>query len=318
MHSFSLAFTVVCPLFLMMALGYALRCVGLFSGDFPARLNTLCFRVFLPLILFVNVYQSDFSAAFQPRLILFAVGSIAVLFAVLLLLVPRLSPQNTRRGVLVQGIFRSNFVLFGLPLTASLFGPSGAGTAAVLISFAVPLFNLLSVVTLEIFRGEAIKINRLLRGVLTNPLILGALAAFFFVLTGFRLPPLLENTITDISKIATPLSLIVLGGSFTFGGLRGNGKALWGAVCGRLVLVPAVFMALAVALGFRGAALGALLAMFASPTAVSSFTMAQQMQADDVLAGQIVVITSLCSVLSIFVWIFLLNAAGLFGISAAV
>ncbi|MEF9880156.1 MAG: AEC family transporter, partial [Clostridia bacterium] len=303
MNSFSLAFSVVCPLFLMMALGYFLRLIKLFNEAFLRQLNKLCFSVFLPAILFINVYDSDFSSSFQPRLVVFAIACVLAMFAVLMLLVPRFEKSNLRRGVMVQGIFRSNYILFGLPMAASLFGASETGTTAVLIAFVIPLFNLLSVIALEIFHVGKVNIKRILMGVVTNPLILGAMAAFVFLLTGLRLPRVVEQTVRDISKIATPLALIILGGSFTFSRLKPNLKHIVAAVSGRLILIPLCFVSLSVALGFRGVALGALLAMFASPTAVSSFTMAQQLHADDELAGQIVVVGSLCSVITIFLWI---------------
>ncbi|MEG2502371.1 MAG: AEC family transporter, partial [Anaerovoracaceae bacterium] len=118
MNSFSLAFSVVCPLFLMMAFGYFLRRIGLFTEDFLRRLNKLCFSVFLPTILFINVYDSDFSVSFQPGLVLFAALCVIAMFAVLMLLVPRFEKNNLRRGVMIQGIFRSNYILFGLPVAA--------------------------------------------------------------------------------------------------------------------------------------------------------------------------------------------------------
>ncbi|MEG1967890.1 MAG: AEC family transporter [Clostridia bacterium] len=311
MNSFSLAFSVVCPLFLMMALGYFLRLIKLFNEAFLRQLNKLCFSVFLPAILFINVYDSDFSSSFQPRLVVFAIACVLAMFAVLMLLVPRFEKSNLRRGVMVQGIFRSNYILFGLPMAASLFGASETGTTAVLIAFVIPLFNLLSVIALEIFHVGKVNIKRILMGVVTNPLILGAMAAFVFLLTGLRLPRVVEQTVRDISKIATPLALIILGGSFTFSRLKPNLKHIVAAVSGRLILIPLCFVSLSVAFGFRGVALGALLAMFASPTAVSSFTMAQQLHADDELAGQIVVVGSLCSVVTIFLWISLLSYWGL-------
>ncbi|MEG0125753.1 MAG: AEC family transporter [Clostridia bacterium] len=311
MNSFSLAFSVVCPLFLMMALGYFLRLIKLFNEAFLRQLNKLCFSVFLPAILFINVYDSDFSSSFQPRLVVFAIACVLAMFAVLMLLVPRFEKSNLRRGVMVQGIFRSNYILFGLPMAASLFGASETGTTAVLIAFVIPLFNLLSVIALEIFHVGKVNIKRILMGVVTNPLILGAMAAFVFLLTGLRLPRVVEQTVRDISKIATPLALIILGGSFTFSRLKPNLKHIVAAVSGRLILIPLCFVSLSVALGFRGVALGALLAMFTSPTAVSSFTMAQQLHADDELAGQIVVVGSLCSVVTVFLWVSLLSYWGL-------
>ncbi|MEG0179111.1 MAG: AEC family transporter [Oscillospiraceae bacterium] len=310
MNSLSLAFSVVCPLFLMMALGYFLRKINMFTQSFLQQLNNLCFKVFLPIILFVNVYESDFSLSFNPKLVAFAVISVVVIVLVLMLIVPSFEKNNRRRGVLVQGIFRSNFILFGLPMAASLFGEENTGTTAILIAFIVPLFNLLSVVALERFRGGKLDIKRMAIGVITNPLILGALAAFVFVITGIKLPNIIEGTVRDIAKIATPLSLIVLGGSFAFSGLRSNFKSLMIGVCGKLIIMPFCLLTISVAIGYRGTDLVALLAMFASPTAVSSFTMAQQMDADDELAGQIVVVSSIGAVISVFFWISILSQLG--------
>ncbi|MEG1524653.1 MAG: AEC family transporter [Clostridia bacterium] len=311
MNNFSLAFSVVCPLFLMMALGYFLRRIGLFAEGFLRQLNRVCFGVFLPAILFINVYDSDFSASFKPHLLLFAMLCVLVMFVALMFLVPKFEKSNLRRGVFVQGIFRSNYILFGLPIAASLFGTTQTGTTAILIAFVIPLFNLLSVFALEYFKGGKVSFKRILMGIITNPLILGAAAALFFVLSGVRLPHMLEQTVRDISKIATPLALIILGGSFAFSRLRSNFKPIIAAVGGRLILIPICFVTLSIAVGYRGIELGALLALFASPTAVSSFTMAQQVGADDELAGQIVVVSSLCSIATIFLWISILSQMGL-------
>ncbi|MEG1982039.1 MAG: AEC family transporter [Clostridia bacterium] len=308
MNNFYLAFSVVCPLFLMMTLGYFLRKIGLFTDDFLRKLNKLCFSVFLPTILFINVYDSDFSISFKPRLVIFAILSILIIFTLLMVIIPRLEKSNIRRGVMIQGIFRSNYILFGLPIAISLFGAENVGTTAVLIAFVIPLFNLLSVIALEIFKGGKPNIKRILKGIITNPLIIGAMIAFAFILTGIKLPTILDQTVRDISKIATPLALIILGGSFTFSRLLPNIKQIIITVCGRLVVVPLCFILVAIAFGFRGVELGALVAMFASPTAVSSFTMAQTMKADDELAGQIVVITSIFSILTIFLWITILSS----------
>ena len=168
-------------------------------------------------------------------------------------------------------------------------------------------------VALEKFRGGKVNAKRICIGVVKNPLIIGALVAFLFVLTGIKMPMVLEKTVRDVSKIATPLALIILGGSFAFSTLCFNWKSLLIIVIGKLVLVPVCFLSLGVAVGFRGVELSALLALFASPTAVSSFSMAQQMEADDELAGQIVVMTSLCSIVTIFCWISGLSHFGFLG-----
>ena len=134
MNSFYMAFSVVCPLFLMMSLGYLLRKLGIFNERFLNELNNLCFKVFLPILLFINVYQSNTAEVFQLNLVVFAIASVVGSYVMVFLVVPFLERKNKKRGVLIQGIFRSNFILFGITVTISLYGNAYVGITAVLIS----------------------------------------------------------------------------------------------------------------------------------------------------------------------------------------
>lgn len=311
MSNFALSFEVVFPLFVMMALGYILRRIHIFNENFLGELNNLVFKVFLPLLLFINVYKSDFKSAFNAKLILFSIIAICIVFFALLLIVPMFVKNNANRGVIIQGIFRSNFILFGFPMAVSLFGAENTSITAVLIAFVVPLFNALSVVALSIFSEVKVSAKQILIQMIKNPLIIASAIAFMFVFTGFKFTPIIENTLTDITKIATPLALIILGGSFTFSGLKKHPSLLTFSVLGKLVIVPMLCVGVAVFLGFRGIELASLFAMFASPTAVSSYTMARSMKANYELAGQIVVVDSVASIFSIFIGISLLASMGM-------
>ena len=169
------------------------------------------------------------------------------------------------------------------------------------------MFNILSVVALEVFRGGKPNLKKILLGIIKNPLIIASLSALALLLLGIRLPGVLEKTLQDISKVATPLALLVLGGTFDFSKLRGSLLEMSVGVIGRLIVVPAVFLPVFHALGFQGLEMGAVLMMLASPTAVSSFPMAVEMDADGTLAGQIVVGSTLLCMLTLFFWIFLLK-----------
>ena len=309
MENLALSFSVVFPLFLYLALGYGAKSIRMLSSETIRQMNNAVFRIFLPVLLFSNVYSTEISTAFQPGLTAFAVASVLLSFALSFGAVCLLEKENARRGVLIQGIFRSNFVLFGVPVSASLFGAEASGIASLLIAFVIPLFNILAVAVLEIFRGGKFRLLPILKGIVTNPLILATAAALVFLATGWKLPSLLEEAAADIGGIATPLALFLLGASFTFSGAKGRARQIALGVCGRLLLVPLVFLTAAAALGFRGANLTVLLSLFGSPTAVSSFVMAQQMGGDGELAGQLVVWGSLFSVLSIFLWVFVLKQA---------
>lgn len=310
MENLLLSLRVVAPLFLLMALGALLKWIRLWDNKTVRVMNNVCFRVFLSLMLFVNIYHTDLHNSLNPRLILFGVISICAAFLLLCLVIPRLERDPAKRGVLVQGIYRSNFIIFGLPLTVSLFGQEAAGVTSLLIAVIIPIFNLFAVLSLELFRGGKPDLPKMIKGVVTNPLILGAAAGLLALVSGVELPDFLDKTASDLAAIATPLALMILGASFEFRAVRGNLKQIVWGVAGKLILMPAVFIPLGIACGFRGAELSALLAMFASPTAVSSFTMAQQMEGDADLAGQIVVFGSGLSVATVFVWVFALKQLG--------
>lgn len=176
-----------------------------------------------------------------------------------------------------------------------------------MIAVIVPMFNVLSVIILEIFRGGKVNIKHMIKSVLTNPLIIASFIGLTMLILNINIPTFLHKTIGDISKIATPLSLIILGGSFSFSAIKGHIKPIIFGVCGKLILVPAIFLPISIFLGFRNVELASLMIMLSAPTAVSSFTMSQQMDSDSELAGQIVVFTSAFSIITVFLIIFILK-----------
>lgn len=307
MENLILSFNVVLPLFLTMALGYVLKYIGMFDERTLDSMNNVAFKSFLPILLFYNIYKTDIKGVFNPNLMTFAAISVIILFISLYIVVPFIEKDNKKRGVLVQGIFRSNFVIFGIPVTASLFGEDQVGVASLLIAIVVPLFNILSVFSLEAFRGGKPDYKKILKGVIKNPLIIASCIGIITIFLGIKLPTAIEKTVSDISKIATPLSLILLGASFKFNEIKKHLKQTTIGVIGKIIVIPCIFIPICILAGYRNVELATLMVIFAAPTAVSSFTMAQQMDADYNLAGQIVVFTSAFCVLTVFLWIFILK-----------
>ena len=304
MENFILSLNVVLPLFLIMAVGYLLRRIGLLDDAVLPKLNSLVFKAFLPMMLFNNIYHSDLESMMNPKLILTAVVSILVIFGLLCLVIPRIEKDGPRRGAMVQGIFRSNYIIFGVPIVSGVFGEQGLGVVSILSAFAIPLFNVLSVVALEIFSHGTVNKNRIVKGIVTNPLIIASLLGVVFLLAGIPIPTPVEEALADMSAIATPLGLVSLGGFFKFADTKRYLKQLIIVVAGRLVVCPAIFLPVFVSMGFRGVDLMALATMMGAPIAVSSFIMAQQQGADADLAGQAVVYTALFSIFTMFLIIF--------------
>lgn len=311
MENLILSLNVVLPLFFTMALGYFIKRINLIDDKTLKDMNNVVFKVFLPLLLFNNIYKTNIDKLLNYKLILFAVVGVVASFLLLCIIIPKIEKNNKKRGVLIQGIFRGNFVIFGLPVASSLFSEDKLGVVVILIAIVVPLFNLLAVISLEIFRGGKINLKNTLKGIIKNPLIIASAIGLVFLLLGIKLPLAIGKSINDVSSIATSLSLFLLGGTFKFSNVQAYIKQIIIGVLGKLVIVPIIFMFLAIKLDFRDIELVTLMLVFAAPTAVSSFNMAQDMGGDSDLAAQIVVFSTAFCIITVFLWIFALKELSL-------
>lgn len=305
-----LSVNVVLPLFLIMAAGYLCKILKLYDMKSHAVMNKLVFRLFLPVLLFKNIYTTSLSADIDWNVFIFATISVLIMFGLLFAVIPLIEKDNKRRGVLIQGIGRSNFVLFGIPMAEMLCGGELAVTS-LLVAVVIPMFNVLSVIALEVFRGGKINVKKIVLGIAKNPLIISSLLGLLLLLLDFRFPAAIDEAIIDMSGIATPFALFLLGGAMEFSKVGKNLRPLMIGVVGKLIAMPAIFVTAAVLCGFRGIELVSMTVLFMSPSAVSSYTMAQQMDADGELAGQQVVFSTAFSIISIFLIVLLMKTIGL-------
>lgn len=312
MNSLQICLKAILPIFLITAAGYAAKRVGLVREEEVSRFNALAFKVFLPVMCFYNVYTSELFSALRPGLMLFTALAILGVYGLSFLYAHFFVKERSKRGVVIQGLYRSNYVILGLPLAAGLTQDGDIGVAAVMGAIVVPIFNVLAVITLELYNGTRPDWRKLLKNIATNGLIIGNVLGILALLLKLKLPSPVEIALRDMSRVASPLMLFLLGAFFRFGGMLSHWKDLVAVCLGRLVLIPALVLSIAVALGFRGVELITLLAVFASSTAVSSFTMAQQLGGDASLAGDIVVATSALASFGLFGWSFLFKMLNFF------
>ena len=313
MESLKLSFNAVLPIFILMLLGYFLKKIKITDKKGFDTMNKLVFKVFLPVLLFYNIYTTDLGSIFDVKLITFSVLRVLLVFVIGYFVAIIITKDNLKRGVVLQGFFRSNLALLGLPLIGYIYGENSGGLISLVLSIIVPLFNVLAVFTLERFcRGKAkLDIIDVLKGVIKNPLIIGCLVGILFLVLGIKLPVVLEKSVKDISSVATPLAIIALGAEFEYKTIKESSKELLITVCAKLVIIPFVMLLLATLLGFRGEALSCILVVFGTPIAVSSFSMVQQMGGDEHLAAHIVIMSSAFCLLSLFGWIYGLSYLGL-------
>ena len=305
--SFLVALNAIMPTFLLLAFGYFLKHKNFVSSEFLKQTNTLTFKFFLPFLLFNNIYKTEITEAIDGMTFTIAVGSLLFLFAVLCIVVPRVEPKQ--RGVIIQGLFRSNYVIFGVSLVTNVFGAEEAAAASILSAVLVPMYNVLAVIALTVFTGGGkVSLKKTLKSIATNPLIIAALLGAFASIIKLRFPAFLETSLRDVSRLAT---LIVLGGDFSFRKLKGNMRIAGVTVFIKLVVIPLVFLPIAVLAGSRGPSLLALALAWETPVAVSSYIMAQQAGADGELAGQLVVLSAVCCIPTVFLMIFILQSMAL-------
>lgn len=300
----------VFPLLGMMAIGFAARRLGIIGESAARQINACVFKIFLPLLLCFNIVDTKLGASFDGRTLLYAFVTTLSCFGVLFFVTPRLCHDRASCGVLIQGIARSNYAIFGIPLVSMMYPNADTSIAVIMVAVVVPVFNVLSTIALMVFAGERTHPLRILKGVLLNPLIIATLAGFLLWYFQIPLPTMIETPLRNLGSIATPLALFILGASLDFGKARANGKLLVISITGRLIGVPLIFLSLAIALGIRDVSLAALIAVYASPTSVSSFPMAQQMGGNGDLAGGQVVFTTVFSILTVFLWVFVLRSLG--------
>ena len=310
MDALLFSLNTVFPLLVMMAVGFTARRVGVIGESAARQINACVFKIFLPLLLCFNIVDTQLGASTDVRTLLYAFVTTLLCFGVLFFATPRLCRDRASCGGLIQGIARSNYAIFGIPLVMMMYPEGDTSIAVLLVAVVVPVFNVLSTIALMIFGGEKSSPWRIVKGVLLNPLILGTLAGFLLWYFRIPIPTLIETPLRSLGSVATPLALFTLGASLDFGKARANSRLLVIGVAGRLVVVPLIFLSLAVALGIRDVSLAALIAVYASPTSVSSFPMAQQMGGNGDLAGGQVVFTTVFSILTVFLWVFALKSLG--------
>jgi predicted permease len=328
------AINAVFPIVILIGIGYCLRRSDFISDEFVKIGNKLVFNVCLPCMLFVNVYEIESLSDIRWDVVLYSCLMIFIIFLIGVIVAILTSSDGKRRGVIAQSAFRSNMAIIGLALAASLGGQDAVAVAAVVSAFTVPIFNILAVVSLTMFVEQDEKGNRfagVLRKIATNPLIIGIVLGMFCLLIRqgqillFEKPVFLLRRnvkfiytgLENLGRITSPFALLVLGGQFTFSAVNDLRNEILAGTLSRIILSPLIGIGTAVVLGYFGimdfdaSIYPALIAVFGSPTAVSSAIMAKQMNHDGQLATQLVVWTSIGSIFTIFLTVCILMAMGL-------
>ena len=303
----------VVPIFILVILGYLLKRFRFITEEFCDVAERVVFKIALPVMLFLEVARSSLEVVGDMDLIWFCAVTVTASFAIVSLIAATCFRDPTKQGAFVQGMCRSNIAILGVPIAENMFGTVGVQMIAIVIPVVIIMFNSYSVIILSLFSGDtAHKLNRksilgILKNIVTNPLIIGVVLGLPFMIFGWELPTIMDKSLTYLNNLCTPLALMSLGANFKPASMKGR---VWYAVAaslGKTVLLPGIMVTLAALLGFRGAALGVVLIAFGTPTAVSSYIMAKKMNNDGELAAQILLLTTMLCVVTLFIGIFILK-----------
>ena len=305
---FSLNATV--PIFLMMVLGMLFRKLGWMDEEFAAKMNKFVFLIPLPVLLFGDLAKVDFKEVWNIKFVIFCfvVTFICITIAAL---VSCIWKDRSIQGEFIQASYRSSAALLGIAFIQNIYG--NAGMAPLMIIGSVPLYNVMAVIVLSFFHPERKAIDKAvwmktLKGIITNPIIIGIVAGLIWSACKIPMPAILNKTVTSIGGMSTPMGLMAMGATFDFRKALGKIKPAVTATIMKLIVFVAIFLPIDVKLGFRQEELIAILVMLGSATTVSSFVMAKNMGHDGVLLSSVVMLTTLFSAFTLTGWLYVLKA----------
>lgn len=326
MDNFIFSINATLPIFLTMVLGLVFRKIGVFDDTFTNRMNSFVFKFALPALLFEDLWEENFYQAWDGGFVLFCFCATLGCIIVSTTLSSFLKDKSDR-GEFIQGSYRSSAAILGLAFIVNIYGQSGM--APLMIIGTVPLYNICAVAALTLTSpalssaksdpasetsaskstsvSNSDRLFRTVKGIITNPIILGIAAGFAWSLLKLPHPTILQKTVHNLGVLATPLGLMAMGASFDI--KKAFYKLKPSIACAFLKLIgySGILMPVAIALGYRNEALVAILVMLGSATTVSSYTMAKSMGHEGTLSASVVMLTTLLSAFSLTAWLFILK-----------
>ena len=309
---FSLNATI--PVFLLMVLGYILRRLRVVNEPFVNTLNSFNYKITLPVLLFRDIAESDFMSVWDTTYVLYCFLVTLICIVIIWILTTLCYRNCSQIGEFIQASYRSSAALLGIAFIQNIYGTSGM--APLMIIGSVPLYNIMAVVVLSVFRPgqngmDRKAIKKTLKGIVTNPIIIGIAAGLLWSALQIPIPHIMEKTVTSIAGVATPMGLMAMGATFDIKKAFAKVKPTAIAALIKLVGFCAIFLPLAVQFGFRQEELVAILVMLGSATTVSSFVMAKNMGHEGVLSSSVVMLTTLFSAFTLTGWLYVLRSMSL-------
>ena len=291
-----------------MAIGYFFQKRKYLNETSTRQLNIICFRFFLSVTCAETIYKANLHEDVELIPVLIVGLGIITATAIAWLIVPHFIKDKTQIPVMIQGIYKTNYAILGIPLAQSICGADSLGMVSVIAVILVPLNNIIAALVFEKYTGNATSVPKMLLKVLKNPLVVGSIIGIVLNVSGLKIPNwIMTGIVAKISALTTPMSMIALGASFEFGHIRKFRTHITWALLGKLIFTPAIVIPITIALGVRGPSLVAVMIYASAPNAVNSYSTAVAMGGDADLANEIVVMSSILSMLTMFGWFVLVG-----------
>ena len=340
MENLVFSLNATAPIFALMVLGYLFRKIGLIDEKAAGWMNKFVFKVALPVLVFKDLASQDFAGTWNGKFVLFCFLVTSVSIAVIALFSKVVVKDKGKRGEFIQSSYRSSAALLGIAFIHNIYGDAASGMGPLMILGSVPLYNIFAVIVLMLTaddsdkkkstenefaksdmagkeamagktsQGQSALLKKTLYGIVTNPIILGIAIGLLWSLLRIPQPKIFQTIVTNISALATPLGLMSMGATFEFKKAIGDIKPALVAAFIKLFALAAIFLPIAVALGFTGEQIVAILVMLGSATTVSCYIMAKSMGHEGTLSSSVIMLTTFGCSFSLTLWLFILRSLG--------
>lgn len=309
MSSLINAVYAVIPFLIYITLGIFLKKIYFKDNDFFNKLNKIVFKLLFPCTMFKNFYKKTLSYTYIDVIIIVVISLVSVII-ILCFTAPHFIKKNSQKGVIIQALYRSNTLVFALPIMQNFFGDEGTIMASVVLGFTAPICNISSVIILEYYnhnQNNTISWRKLLLQILSNPIIVGIIFGISTSFLPFTFPDVILSVVSNLSSMSTPLALISLGGTLELYRLGKNLPVIIPVVIFKLIILPAIMLAILLHLHLSPIEFMAVFTIFITPVATSLYPMAQNMGGDSDLAGELVVTSTIFCILTLSIWLIILE-----------
>lgn len=292
-------------LFMMMFVGFLAAKVRLIEPDFRRNLSSLVLNTACPCIIVSSVLKSSGAPSAMVATLGVSVVFYAVMIVLVFLLVHIVPTPPAERRLDQLMLVCTNLIFMGIPIIQSFYGAEGVS----LLSMFILLFNFL-VFTYGVMMvgGSDIKLKQL-----CNPGVFSALLALFFGVTGLRLPAPVENTLSTIGAVNTPLAMMIIGASLAHSDILAavSNPRLYRVSLLRLILIPLLMMGLVSVLPIDRMLAGICVIVSAMPISSNCGMLCDVYTPQDMTASHAIIISTLMSAVTLPVIVVLMGVVGL-------